>query len=55
MAGLKEARAKARAQAQLRPVQDRIAHTEALLGPFQHEDGGTECRRFQNPRSHGGR
>ena len=31
VAGLKEALAKARAQAQLRPVQDRIAHTEAFL------------------------
>ena len=30
-AGLKEALAKARVQAQLRPVQDRIAHTEAFL------------------------
>ena len=29
--GLKEALAKARVQAQLRPVQDRIAHTEAFL------------------------
>ena len=40
VAGLKEALAKARAQAQLRPVQERIAHTEAFLGRFDNQNPG---------------
>ena len=49
MAGLKEALAKAGAQAQLRPVQDRIAHTEAFLDRSRKkmEALSAEASRFQ--------
>ena len=53
VAGLKEALAKARAQAQLRPVQDRIAHTEAFLDRSRKKMEALSAE-VQNPRSHGG-
>ena len=48
---LMEALAKARVHAQLRPVQDRVAHTEAFLDRSRKK---MERRSFQNPGSDGG-